>query len=598
MRKSVFFRRVLAILLLALLLWALLTAVLYTFLSRPVFMQIKAREMQPKAEMVATRAAAGFLVDDVFFDSILLSSQELFNAWIFVIDGLSGDVRNASLPSTEAEARPVILEQIKKNNDRLLSGNYNSLWFTARLPKDGDNSEAFFIGVPIRVRFGRQDSVIGTVFFVASMDEMNAGFHSINIALIFSSLIVLILMVLPVWFITARLIRPLRQTRNVALAIAHGDFSVRADAGQVGEIGELAGIMNDLADKLSASIADLTLERNRLRQILAGMSEGLLAIDHNGRITSANPALLNLMALDTLPSIGSPLAEQPVLMELSEPLMQVMVQKIDTEQTLSRHNRILAIQMSPLCEPDGPAAGAVALIRDITEAERLEQTRRDYVANVSHELRTPLTAIRALVEPMRDGLVQSENDRQRYYTIILAEIVRLSRLINDMLELSRLQAGSLVIQLRNFELGPLLEDVGDRFRLQAEDQQITLSWPENLSALPVVHANLDRVEQVLIILLDNAFKYTPSGGSVALQVAWDERTVKISVTDTGIGIHPADIDAVFDRFYKADKAHQQPGTGLGLAIARELLQQMGQDIMVTSQLGKGSTFTFTLARGD
>ena len=202
------------------------TAVLYSFLSRPVFMRIKAREMQPKAEMVATRAAASFLIDDVFFDSILLSSQELFNAWIFVMDGLSGDVRNASLPATESEARPVILEQIKKNNDRLLSGDFNSLWFTARLPKDGGSSEAFFIGVPIRVSFGRQDSVVGTVFFVSSMDEMNAGFHSINIALIFSSLIVLVLMVLPVWFITARLIRPLRQTRDVALAIAHGDFSI------------------------------------------------------------------------------------------------------------------------------------------------------------------------------------------------------------------------------------------------------------------------------------------------------------------------------------------------------------------------------------
>ncbi len=404
-------------------------------------------------------------------------------------------------------------------------------------------------------------------------------------------------MVLPVWFITAGSIRPLRQTRDVALAIAHGDFSIRADAGQVGEIGELAGIMNDLAGQTVGFHRRLDLGTQPTASDSRRNERWFVGDRSQRTITSANPALLDLMGLDALPPTGSRLAEQPALMELSEPLMQVVTQKIDTEQTLSRHNRVLAVQMSPLCEPDGPAAGAVALIRDITEAERLEQTRRDYVANVSHELRTPLTAIRALVEPMRDGLVQAENDRQRYYGIILAEIVRLSRLINDMLELSRLQAGSLVMQLRDFELGSLLEDISDRFRLQAEDQQITLGWPENLSALPIVHANLDRVEQVLIILLDNAFKYTPSGGSIGLQVVWDDHTVAISVADTGIGIHPADVDAVFDRFYKADKAHQQPGTGLGLAIARELLRQMGQDITVTSQLGKGSTFTFTLARG-
>ncbi len=186
MRKSVFFRRVLAILLLALLLWALLTAVLYSFLSRPVFMRIKAREMQPKAEMVATRAAASFLIDDVFFDSILLSSQELFNAWIFVMDGLSGDVSQCFARNRERSPTGYPRTD-QKNNDRLERRFQLFLWFTARLPKDGGSSEAFFIGVPIRVSFGRQDSVVGTVFFVSSMDEMNAGFHSINIALIFSS---------------------------------------------------------------------------------------------------------------------------------------------------------------------------------------------------------------------------------------------------------------------------------------------------------------------------------------------------------------------------------------------------------------------------
>ena len=474
MQKSIFFRQVLAILLLALMLWTFLTAILYAFLSRPVFMQIKAREMQPKAEVIADRASASFIVGDPFFDSLLQSSQELFSAWIFVIDGLSGDVRNSSLPASESASEAIILQHINQNLSTLLSGENDSLWFTARLPRPTGASEAFFIGVPVHVRFGRQDTVVGTVFFVSPMDEMNAGFNSMNIALIFSSMVVLLLMSLPAWLATARLTRPLRQTRDVALAIANGDFSLRADASQSGEIGELANTMNNLAAKLSATIADLTLERNRLRQILEGMSEGLLAVDRIGYITRANPALCRLLGLPSLPDPDSSLMTCADLAELIEPFDQVIKQNHDHTLTLRRNNRIIAVQISPLCEESGLVAGAVALFRDITEAERLEQTRRDYVANVSHELRTPLTSMRALVEPLRDGLVSSENDRQRYYGIILNEIIRLSRLINDMLELSRLQAGTLIIKQRNFGIGPLLDDIAERFNLQAKEQGVRL----------------------------------------------------------------------------------------------------------------------------
>ena len=594
MRKSIFFRRMLAILLLALLLWAFLTAILYAVLARPVFMQIKAREMQPKAELVAARAAASFLIGDPFFDSLLQSSQDLFNAWIIVIDGLSGEVRNSSLPADKAAELPLILDLIDQNKGQILSGEFDSIWFTARLTSPGDSSEAFFIGVPVRVRFGRQETVVGTVFFITPMDEMIAGFNSMHIALIFSSLIVMLLMSLPAWLATARLTRPLRQTRDVALAIAEGNFSVRADASQRGEIGELAASMNDLAAKLSASISDLTLERNRLRQILEGMSDGLLAVDADGRITSANPALITLMGFAVPPAPGMPLTDSPDLGNLSGAILQAISQNDSLSLTLSHKNRIIAVQISPLCEDNGPVAGAVALFRDITEAERLEQTRRDYVANVSHELRTPLTAMRALVEPLRDGLVSSEQNRQRYYGIILNEIIRLSRLINDMLELSRLQAGMLVIQKRKFAIGQLLEDIVERFKFQAVDQGIELIGPERPDLLPDVFANPDRIEQVLVILIDNALKYTPAGGKVSIEAEWDSRQIRISVIDTGVGIDLQDLDHVFDRFYKADKSHQQPGTGLGLAIAREILQRMDQKITVKSNPGNGSIFTFTL----
>lgn len=597
MNKSVFFRRVLAILLMALLLWTALTAILYSLISRPVFTQIKVRDMQPKAEAIAELAARSFLSGDIFLNSLLQSSYDLFDAWVFIVDGLSGDIRTTSLPASETDALTTIQSNISANVSQLLSGNFSSLWFTGRVPLKNGTAEALYIGVPVKVQFGQSENVVGAIFFVAPMNEMNAGLSSMNIALLYSALLVLVLMALPVYLVSARLIRPLRQTRDVALAMAEGDFSVRADTRQRGEIGELAATMNNMADKLTISINDLTHERNRLRQILEGMSDGLLAIGPDRSVTLANPILTSLLGLEKTPEAGSALSDlQPAFTNLSDAFDQALDSQEEVTTTLHRPNSIILVRIAPLCDAAGSLAGAVGLFRDITEAERLEQTRRDYVANVSHELRTPLTAMRALVEPLRDGMVSQDNDRQRYYNIILQEIIRLSRLINDMLELSRLQAGTLVMPMTEIDLGQLINDLADRVEFQAEDAGITFELPASLSRCPHVIGNADRIEQILIILIDNAIKFTPAGGRITVGLDWHDRQVQVSVKDTGVGIAAEDIGSVFDRFFKADKAHQQPGTGLGLAIAREILGQMGQTISVRSTPGHGAVFTFTLSR--
>ena len=184
----------------------------------------------------------------------------------------------------------------------------------------------------------------------------------------------------------------------------------------------------------------------------------------------------------------------------------------------------------------GTTAGAVGLFSDITQMERLERTRRDYVANVSHEMRTPLTAMRALIEPLKEGMVKTEDARMRYYDIILREIMRLSRLINDLMELSRLQSGTLAIRTERMKLAGLVDDVCERYRSIAEDHDISFREETDFSKVPAVVSNADRVEQLLVILLDNAIKYTPEGGTVSLDATWDEARVTLIVKDTGIGI--------------------------------------------------------------
>ncbi|NCC48054.1 MAG: PAS domain-containing sensor histidine kinase, partial [Clostridia bacterium] len=258
--------------------------------------------------------------------------------------------------------------------------------------------------------------------------------------------------------------------------------------------------------------------------------------------------------------------------------------------------KLIEIQIARLPDSRDETAGAVALLRDITESERLEQTRREYVANISHELRTPLTAIRGLLEPLIDGMVSDETTRRRYYGILLRETARLSHLIDDMLELSRLQAHAQPIEMSRLRLQDLLPDLEMKYRSQAEDNELELVMPDQLDQCPPVSGNAARIEQVLVILIDNAIKFTPAGGRVSLELSWDQELVWMTVRDTGIGIDPRDIDHVFDRFYKADKAHQQPGTGLGLSIAREILSRMKQTITVSSVPDQGTAFTFSLSR--
>ena len=237
--------------------------------------------------------------------------------------------------------------------------------------------------------------------------------------------------------------------------------------------------------------------------------------------------------------------------------------------------------------------GCVGIVSDVTSAERLEQTRRDYVANVSHELRTPLTAMRALIEPLRDGLVKTEEQRQQIYDVVLRETMRLSRLVNDMLELSRLQSGTASLSRSVFAPLPLFNLIHETYSAYAEDYQQTFVYdvPEDL---PSVWGNPDRTQQVLIVLLDNAFKYTPEGGVVTLSACAEGDVVRVRVRDTGVGIPAADLPHVFDRFYKVDKSHHSKGTGLGLAIAYEIMKHLGEEMSVTSEPGQGSCFTFTL----
>ena len=440
-----------------------------------------------------------------------------------------------------------------------------------------------------------------SVFFIWTGGQAPSAAQSgVLVPALVSGAAALVVSLAAVWLLADKIMHPVMEPvarlRDAAVAMSEGDLEVRADENAYGELGELGKAVNQLSYQLSRNMYTLIVERNRLRNMLNGLSEGIVAIDAKGEITHTNPALEKFFT------------RQKTAIHLPDPRMKVIDDKsvwddfdsvIQSGEPMSRNmqarDMILRLTITPIVDEIGSIAGAVGLFSDITQMERLERTRREYVSNVSHELRTPLTAMRALVEPLSEGMVTEEADRQRYYGIILREIQRLSRLINDQLELSRLQSGNLAIQKSVMALDDVVYDVCDRYTSIAAEHGLELKLETDFTQCPSVYANADRVEQMLIILVDNAIKYTEEG-SVSVSADWDDERVVMHVKDTGIGIEENDLPYVFDRFYKVDKAHSGKGSGLGLSIAKELLKRMDEEIWVTSEKGKGTEFSFTLHR--
>jgi len=238
-------------------------------------------------------------------------------------------------------------------------------------------------------------------------------------------------------------------------------------------------------------------------------------------------------------------------------------------------------------------SGAVIIFQDLTEVRSLQNMRRDFIASISHDLRTPLTNMRAITDTLKGGAIDDEKVARDFLNRIDAEVERMTQIVLELLQMSRIEAGSLRLKLEAVDLSVIVRDITERLKLLADRQKLTIAVDTNEN-LPLVRADGEQVQQVLVNLLHNAIKFTPAGGSVTISTSSDAESVTVGVSDTGIGISREDLPHIFERFYKADKARAGGGTGLGLAIAREIIELHGGRIWVESKEGKGSTFSFSL----
>ena len=618
-RHSASFRRVLVLVYGTVILFALLITGIYTVVSPQIFASNKISDLIPKGQIIAGYIESTLRgeLSSTYLVPLIGRSTSQWEATVWVVDA-SGDTlirtqqiegrRVGRLPAKLSESMlPQVLSgevatHVGSMEDLTVSdgaSHRKSAWSSsvmnglsegsAKAPET-DSTEEVMNGnlVVVAVPITFMDEVIGAVFMAQSMTEIMGGMQALTNTLALSLLLVGLLMLPVVLFFASRMVRPITRMRTVALTMAGGDLTARAEDGSNDEYGELGRALNYLSSELGSTISSLQMERNRLQSLINGLSEGIIAVDAKGATTLINPAvygLLNLQSTDDNVRAAAP--------DVFAMFDQALSSARAVKKTVWQGDVALHISVSPLLLQSGEVTGCVGIVSDVTSAERLEQTRRDYVANVSHELRTPLTAMRALIEPLRDGLVKTEEQRQQIYDVVLRETMRLSRLVNDMLELSRLQSGTASLSRSVFAPLPLFNLIHETYSAYAEDYQQTFVYdvPEDL---PSVWGNPDRTQQVLIVLLDNAFKYTPEGGVVTLSACAEGDIVRVRVRDTGVGIPAADLPHVFDRFYKVDKSHHSKGTGLGLAIAYEIMKHLGEEMSVTSEPGQGSCFTFTL----
>ena len=405
-----------------------------------------------------------------------------------------------------------------------------------------------------------------------------------NRMLISMGTVMLVMLVLG--FVSARrAVKPARIITEMAGRITEGEQVTLPENLPGEDMQEIAGALNYMSRTVARAISELKYEKETMALILEGLSEGILAVDEKGRILHENAAAWQLLGGEETPAYRA--------------VMEALRENQGEEhwgRKFTAGERVLYFALShlPETEKEGGRRGTVALIRDITEQERLERTRHDYVANISHELRTPLASIRGLGEGLRDGLVTEDGDRQRYYNIIVQEVTRLSRLVNDMLELSSLQSNPAAFDMERVDPNELIYDLHDRNGSLFTEKGLTFerSLPEE--PLPDIRSNEDRLSQVLTIFLDNARKYTPTGGKVTIGAEKAPDGTRFFVRDTGIGMDEETQRLAFERFHQAERGRSDKGSGLGLSIAREILQKMGVEIQLKSAPGQGSEFSFVI----
>lgn len=452
--------------------------------------------------------------------------------------------------------------------------------------------------------------VITTVglFLLHYIDLQFADPNKIKNLFIYTGVVGFLLTTFFAFFLLSRITQPLREMKEAADLISQGDYTTRLTIRSTDEIGELANTFNQMASELQSLIRDLQHERENLSSVLRSMTDAVITFDAEGKVILTNPEGQHLV--EDWSSVGWDYDESELLGQVPGPLLETFRNVIagGKELTAKVHVKsgVWSVVMTPLTGTES-VRGAVAVLRDVTEEFRVDKMRNDFLANVSHEIRTPLSMVQGYSEALLDDIAASPEERRELVQVIHDESLRMGRLVKDLLDLARMEAGHLEMQLQQVDVSALIGRVYRKFSVLAKDRGIEIGKPDIDPSLILEAADPDRLEQVLTNLLDNALRHTPAGAGIRVEAKRKEASrggdlLELTVSDEGIGIPPEDLPYIFERFYKADKArkretNQAGGTGLGLAIVKNIVEAHGGKIRAASEPGKGTVFTVELPMG-
>jgi two-component system, OmpR family, phosphate regulon sensor histidine kinase PhoR len=458
--------------------------------------------------------------------------------------------------------------------------------------------EMMYTAVPIQL----DGKILGFVRIAVPVKNIQNQIGEISRILLLTALIAILASILLALWISLQATRPLRKLTQAANQISRDLQEDNFELSPItptsfDEIGDLTHAFNAMTAQLQKQLNAAATEKMKTTLVLNEMSDGVLIIDEKSLIQLINPAVLTMFDIQTKDILGQTLVEIVRRHEIVEIWQKSRKSRL-TETTMCEvgsPKRFLQVVVTPL---DQFLPGkSLILLQNLTEIKRLEKIRRDFISNVSHELRTPLASLKALTETLQENALDDPPAARIFLQRMETEVDALSLMVNELLELSRIDSGRVPLKLVSSNPLELVENAVERLSLQAERSGLTVTI-DVLPDVPHILADTSRMEQVLVNLLHNAIKFTPKGGQIYVCAFEKDENIQFSVQDTGIGIPESDLHRIFERFYKTDRARSSGGTGLGLAIARHLVEAHGGKIWAESQEGFGSTFIFTIPKAD
>ncbi|MCY9138562.1 cell wall metabolism sensor histidine kinase WalK [Peribacillus frigoritolerans] len=437
--------------------------------------------------------------------------------------------------------------------------------------------------------------VIGAVYVIAEMENVFEQMDEINSIFMTGTAIALVITAILGILLARTITRPMSDMRKQALVMAKGNFSRKVRVYGDDEIGQLAVTFNNLTKKLQESQSSTEGERRKLSSVLANMTDGVISTDRRGRVNLINEPAAQLLNVSSETVMNQPIIEVLGLEEeyKFEDLLEER-ESIILDYSKKNHPFVLRGNFSVIQKETGFVNGLITVLHDITEQEKIESERREFVANVSHELRTPLTTMRSYLEALAEGAWKDEEIAPSFLSVTQNETERMIRLVNDLLQLSKMDSKDYRLKTGWVNFNKFYNHIIDRFEMTKNDD-ITFKRDLPKEAY-FVDIDEDKITQVLYNVISNSLKYSPEGGQVTFRVRASDGFIIVSITDQGVGIPKNVIDKIFDRFYRVDKARARNlgGTGLGLAIAKEMVVAHGGKIWAESVDGKGTTVFFTL----